>query len=52
MWIVYDHFFNETHVIELYVTRLVVENSNQGDTCHNEIGPCAQSVDTTIGSIC
>jgi len=33
------------------VARLVGNNRLQKDTCHDEIGLCAQDIDTLLGSI-
>lgn len=33
------------------MARRAVKNGFQKDTCHNEIRPCAQNIDTRIGSI-
>ena len=33
------------------MARLVVKNKYKEDTCYEEIGPCAQHMDTILGSI-
>ena len=33
------------------MARLVVKNKYKKDTCYEEIGPCAQHMDTILGSI-
>jgi hypothetical protein len=33
------------------MTRVVVKNIYQKDTCHGELGLCVQVVDTTLGLV-
>ena len=33
------------------MARLAAKNGFQEDMCHHESGPCAQNIDTPIGSI-
>ena len=42
---------NQTPLFEWYIARLVLENRHSKDTCHNDIGLCAQNIDTFLGSI-
>jgi hypothetical protein len=43
---------NWSPIFELYMARLVVKNEyKKKDTCYEEIGPCAQDMDTILGSI-
>ena len=33
------------------MAKLVVKNNYPKDTCHDEIGPCVQNIDTILSSI-
>ena len=41
---------NQTPKCEWYMTMLLVMNVNQIDICYDEIGLCAQNIDTILGS--
>ena len=42
---------NRTSIFEWYIARLVLQNWHSKDTCHNDIGLCAQNIDTFLGLI-
>ena len=43
--------FDWTPIFEWYMTKPVLENGHQNDICYDEIGLCAQYIDTIVGSI-
>lgn len=43
-------FFFLTPMLEWVCGRLVVKNEHQKDMCYEEIGFCAQNLDTILGS--
>ena len=38
-------------LVEWYMGRLVITNRHKNHTCYEEIGQCAQNIDTILGSI-
>ena len=41
----------QTSIFEWYLARLVITKGHKSHTCYEEIGQCAQNVDTILGSI-